>query len=165
MLSVNMLWSTSSQHAPFGSSERMFSFFLPVSSSIVLSTNNPQFYITTAWKMDLHESNHWISHLKAQIRDDGRETICSQQWHHQLFQTLAHLVLLQEEKKITVSEEWNIFSNLIPENAYKLNFTSMRSQKRFKSCCISGCSSTDPPPSNILNRKFISTSSTKYTLH
>ncbi len=53
------------------------------------------------------------------------------------------------------------FSNLNTENAFQFNFTSMRSQKRSKSCFIRGCSSTDPPPSNILNRKFISTSSTK----
>ncbi len=95
-----MLWSASSQHAPLGSSESMFPFIRPVSGSIVLSNNKPEYYNTTAWKIDLHESNHWISHLKAQIRDDGRETICSQQWHHQLFQTLAHLVLLREEKRL-----------------------------------------------------------------
>ena len=41
----------------------------------------------------------------------------------------------------------------------------MRSQKRSRSCWMRGCSSTEPPPSRIPSRKFISTSSTRYTLH
>lgn len=39
--------------------------------------------------------------------------------------------------------------------------TSINNQKRSKSCCMSWCSSTEPPPSRIPSRKFISTSSTR----
>lgn len=52
-----------------------------------------------------------------------------------------------------------------PRQVQHTLITSMSNQKSSSSCWISGCSSTEPPPSRIPSRKLIRTSSTRYTLH
>lgn len=46
-----------------------------------------------------HKTVESGSHLEAQIRDDGGESVGSQQRHHQLLQTLVHFIVLQRERE------------------------------------------------------------------
>lgn len=45
------------------------------------------------------------SHLEAEVGDDGGEAIRPQQRHHQLLQTLVHLVVLQRKTEATTEQK------------------------------------------------------------
>lgn len=148
------------------------------------------FYITARPCLKLNGETHWVRGAPNKVktycskvaylslnRKQKRVFKENLRWHHSEVQQMFQRLQMPGKKKIDLKMNPNdgcyvIKSSCLGCWAFKMQslglcgvtncqFTSISSQKRSSSCWMSGCSSTEPPPSRIPNRKFIRTSSTR----